>query len=469
MAALRAWLAKSGCSAVVAVLVASSDCALAQTPSTLRVTVRDETQAALIHAVVTLIAPTGAQGQVLVDESGNATFGGLVPGIYQVRVEAEGFQGYTVPFTVKRGANTAIATLTVAIREEVLVKEQSAAERRDNGFTTVLTADDIAGLSDDPDEMADQLMQMAGPGAQIFIDGFRGGRLPPKDQIQQIRFQTNSFAAEYHEAGMVRIEVITKPGVGNWRGNFNFGFRDESLNATNAFATERSPEQQKRFMFNFQGPHREGQDQPRDHGGRQHVVRRADHRRADADGRNQRSDPAPGRRRQRERADRAGHRPDQQPARGVCAPQQLAPQPGRRRLRSPRARLRERDHQRHAARAQHADHRQEAVQRTPCRAVAIRADADLVVERADGPRARCVHLRRRRAVGRARRAAVHRGAELRLHDRQAHAARRRRSSRAAGGTARPRPTPTARSRSRACTTSKRARRARFSVASATPT
>ena len=34
----------------------------------------------------------------------------------------------------------------------------------------------------------------------------------------------------------------------------NFGFRDESLNARNAFAPVRGPEQQKRFMVNFQGP-----------------------------------------------------------------------------------------------------------------------------------------------------------------------------------------------------------------------
>ena len=65
--------------------------------------------------------------QALVDESGNANFGGLMPGVYQVRVEAEGFQGYTVPFTVKRGANNAVATLVVAIREEVL---REGAERR---------------------------------------------------------------------------------------------------------------------------------------------------------------------------------------------------------------------------------------------------------------------------------------------------------------------------------------------------
>ena len=42
--------------------------------------------------------------------------------------------------------------------------------------------------------------------------------------------------------------------MGGWRGNFNFGFRDESMNARNAFATERAPEQHKRFMFTSQGP-----------------------------------------------------------------------------------------------------------------------------------------------------------------------------------------------------------------------
>ena len=132
-------------------------------------------------------------------------------------------------------------------------------------------------------------MQMAGPGAQIFVDGFRGGRLPPKDQIQQIRFHTNSYAAEYHEAGMVRVEVITKPGMGGWRGNFNFGFRDESLNASNAFAAERSPEQLKRFMVNFQGPIAKGKTGIAVSVDGNMRVRRADDRGADADRRDPRS------------------------------------------------------------------------------------------------------------------------------------------------------------------------------------
>jgi hypothetical protein len=228
--------------------------AFAQAQSTVRITVRDETEAALIHATVTLTDAAGVPRQVLVDESGVATFTGLVPGTYQIAVEAEGFQGFSGAVAVRRGTNAAIATLTVAFREQVEVTEISAADRRDNGFSTTLSREQIDALSDDPEEMAEQLRQMAGPGAQLFIDGFRGGRLPPKDQIQQIRFNTNSYSAEYHEAGMVRIEVITRPGMGNWRGTMNFGFRDESMNATNKFATNQSPEQQKRFMFNMQGP-----------------------------------------------------------------------------------------------------------------------------------------------------------------------------------------------------------------------
>jgi hypothetical protein len=239
---------------VLAWCVALPAAAHAQGNASLRVTVRDETEAALIHATVTVTDASGVPRQVLVDESGVATFTGLTPGTQQISVEASGFQTFTGPINLRRGNNTAIATLIVALREEVQVTEISAESRRDNGFSTTLSREDIDALSDDPDEMAEQLRQMAGPGAQIFIDGFRGGRLPPKDQIQQIRFNTNSYSAEYHEAGMVRIEVITKPGMGNWRGMMNFGFRDESLNATNKFATSRGPEQQKRFMFNAQGP-----------------------------------------------------------------------------------------------------------------------------------------------------------------------------------------------------------------------
>lgn len=223
--------------------------------STLRVTVLDQTDATLITAQVSIVDARGVEQTAVVDGSGVAEFRNLDPGVYQVRASAESFRAISTPFTVRRGDNRTTLRLVLAtIEQAVIVEEKDAASSRDNGFTQTLTQEEIDSLPDDPDEMAEELMRMAGPGAQIFVNGFRGGRLPPKDQIQQIRFHTNSYSAQYHESGMVRVEVITRPGLGGWRGHTNFGFRDESLNATNAFAKTKGPEQMRRYMVNFQGP-----------------------------------------------------------------------------------------------------------------------------------------------------------------------------------------------------------------------
>ncbi|MGE3276548.1 MAG: carboxypeptidase regulatory-like domain-containing protein [Vicinamibacterales bacterium] len=243
---------------VLAWLAAVPTALLAQQAATLAVVVQDETQARLIHAEVTIVDLMGVERTVSVDDHGVATFRNVAPGTYQVLAVSSGFQATAISVDVARGTNEATVQLPVAIEEEVAVEGTDASARRDNGFSQTLTPEEIEALSDDPDEMADELAQMAGPGAQIFVDGFRGGRLPPKDQIQSIRFQRNSFAAEYHDAGMVRVEIITRPGFGNWRGRFNFGFRDESLNARDAFAPITGPEQQKRYMFNFNGPIQQG-------------------------------------------------------------------------------------------------------------------------------------------------------------------------------------------------------------------
>lgn len=228
--------------------------ALAQSTASVRVTVIDETRAVLPGALVVLVGDDGVEHTLQVDETGVATGTNLKPGTYTIGATYPGFRPSTASLQLRRGQNQTTLTLVVAIQESVSVSETDPTERRDNGFTTTLTQEEIDGLSDDPDEMAEQLAQMAGPGAQIFVDGFRGGRLPPKDQIQQIRFRSNSFAAEYHDAGMVRIEVITKPGMGDWRSRITFGFRDTSLNARNAFAETRPPEQVKRVQVSSQGP-----------------------------------------------------------------------------------------------------------------------------------------------------------------------------------------------------------------------
>ena len=128
-------------------------------------------------------------------------------------------------------------------------------DRSGNSLTTTLEASDIEELSDDPDELQAQLEALTGGAGAVFqVDGFRGGRLPTKDQIRQIRFRTNSFSADNHEAGRVQVEIITRAGLTEWNGNANMGFRSDVLNARNSFAQTQTPEQFRRFTTGLRGP-----------------------------------------------------------------------------------------------------------------------------------------------------------------------------------------------------------------------
>ena len=125
---------------------------------------------------------------------------------------------------------------------------------RGDAFASVLGPEAINELPDDPDEMERELKEMAGPGAVMRVNGFRGGKLPPKDQIAQIRFHRNMFAADTHEAGFISVDIITKPGLENWKGATNAGFRDSAFNARNAFAPAKGDERNQRYSFSLSGP-----------------------------------------------------------------------------------------------------------------------------------------------------------------------------------------------------------------------
>ena len=132
-------------------------------------------------------------------------------------------------------------------------KSTVASDPNNDRFNTVLSKDQINALPDDPDEMERVLKEMAGPGATIRVDGFRGGKLPPKSQIRSIRFSRDAYAAENHMAGMVFVDIVTQPGIGPLRGSIDFLFRDDSLNARNAFQPEKGPEQTQQYTFNLSG------------------------------------------------------------------------------------------------------------------------------------------------------------------------------------------------------------------------
>ena len=247
----------------VAVLAIASGQARAQRSGTgessVKVVIVDPAGAAIPGAQVRLGPQLDKAQAIQTDTHGEANFTKLSPGLYRLRVEAKGFELLERSNVVLRaGQNHFEVHLEISkVREETIVqqdKREAQTDLRGNAFTTVLTAEQIAQLPDDPEEFEAAIRQMAGPGAVFRVNGFRGGKLPPKSQIREIRFRLDPFAAENHEASFININVTTKPGINNWHGSFNAGFRDESLNARNAFAPVRGAEQFRRFGLDLSGP-----------------------------------------------------------------------------------------------------------------------------------------------------------------------------------------------------------------------
>jgi hypothetical protein len=238
---------------VLAVLVTAP--AFAQERASLRITIVDQTRAAIVGAAVRVTLSNGAAVDLTSNDHGQAVLADLPIGSAEIRIESPGFAPHELQVNLRRGHNNRTATLRLAsLQEELVVTDRDSGGRRETAFTSTLSEEDLAGLPDDPDEFEEALRQMAGGDAVFQVNGFRGGRLPPKNQIRQVRFRANAYAAENHEAAHTFIDIITKPGMNGWSGNANVGLRDDVLNARNAFAHTRTPEQFRRFSGTLSGP-----------------------------------------------------------------------------------------------------------------------------------------------------------------------------------------------------------------------
>jgi len=230
---------------------------------TLRVVVRDPSGAVIPNAAVVVKGAEAATQDVVVpavssDGQGVATAVNVPIGRYTVAVSFPGFEGRTIPdVRVRAGDNRREVTLPIEkVAESVAVGRDAATAASDpksERFGNVLSKAQIEALPDDPDEMEKVLNEMAGPGATIRVDGFRGGKLPPKSQIRSIRFSSAMFGAENHSAGHTFVDIATQPGLGPMRGSMDFSFRDDSLNARNAFQSEKGPEQTQQYTLNLSG------------------------------------------------------------------------------------------------------------------------------------------------------------------------------------------------------------------------
>src|SRR4029079_10118613 len=72
--------------------------------------------------------------------------------------------------------------------------------------------------------------------------------------VQEVRINQDPYSARYYWPGRGQMEVITKSAADKYHGQFNFSFRDNTLNAQNALAPSKPYEQRRIFEGHITGP-----------------------------------------------------------------------------------------------------------------------------------------------------------------------------------------------------------------------
>jgi len=219
----------------------------AVTTGTLRGHIVDQTGALIPGAQVTVTNSAGAAVKdTTADSSGSYAVSGLAPGGYIIKATYDGFAPFSSPTIQLLAGQSKRIDVSMAVevaQQSVTVTDDSPqvnVEAGGNANAIVLKGKDLDALSDDPDELSNELTALAGPsagpnGGQIYIDGFSGGQLPPKSAIREIRINQNPFSAEYDRLGYGRIEILTKPGTDKLHGQGFIQGNDKSLNTGNPF------------------------------------------------------------------------------------------------------------------------------------------------------------------------------------------------------------------------------------------
>ncbi|HEV2272546.1 MAG TPA: carboxypeptidase regulatory-like domain-containing protein [Acidobacteriaceae bacterium] len=224
----------------------------------------DPSGARIPRASVTISSPGGTASTTQSGDDGHYSFPKVAPGTYSIGVSAEGF-ALAQPESVQIQPGKTVQhdlSLSIAVeQQQVTISDQGSTldTSPDNNVSAiVIKGKDLDALSDDPDEMQDELNALAGPaagpnGGQIYIDGFTGGQLPPKSSIREIRVNQNPFSAEFDKLGYGRIEILTKPGTDKLHGMLMTNGNDSSFNSLNTFVKSEPPYYSTFFLGNVGG------------------------------------------------------------------------------------------------------------------------------------------------------------------------------------------------------------------------
>jgi hypothetical protein len=286
----RAWRFTFATSAFWMVLLFLPALAFSQSAE-LRGAVTDSTGGVLPGVTVTIRnEATGVQRTVATDDQGSFRVPALQPGPYVIESSLMGFTTdiRKVVLTVGQVADLRVALSVGALEESVQVVGTSAAveiETSKSDLSAVVNQEQLAELpvlnrgfvglaqllpGGGPARTGDSRfgistafggtnvrsmysMQIDGGIMDHPIYGFAIVNVS-QDAVQEFRVLRNQFDAEFSRAGTAVVNVVTRSGTNDLRGQVSYFGRDDKLNAKNAFARTKPPFDSARVSGTLGGP-----------------------------------------------------------------------------------------------------------------------------------------------------------------------------------------------------------------------
>lgn len=238
-------------------------------PATLTGVVRDVSGAVMQAVAVRVFAEGAEEGADPLHETVTDAHGAfavpLAAGVYRVEVSAPAFTTFSRTVTVAPGREPLDVVLDLDLFDmvvDVTPEEDPLGDVTASLSSVTLAGDDLLDLPRTEEDLATYLLMLAGADltgdleedilSHFVIDGFEDGQLPSPDQIAQIVIDPESLRAG--SGGRPRIEIVTRPGTGRWRGSVDAGFADAALNARTPGEVRKEPRQTRDVTVRLDAP-----------------------------------------------------------------------------------------------------------------------------------------------------------------------------------------------------------------------
>jgi carboxypeptidase family protein/TonB-dependent receptor-like protein len=226
----------------------------------------DATGAVLPNAEVVLVGGADVSISTRTDAAGKFRFDAVPRGRYDVRISFEGFQTTTTRVTVGARAPAPLrVTLPLAkVTQEVTVTDRAAevstaaASNSDAVSVDQTMLESLPVFDQDLIAIVSRFLDagsLGNGGVTVVVNGMEVSALRVSaSAVQQIKINQDPYSAEYARPGRGRIEILTKPGSAEYRGEFNAIGRDAAFDATNAFAVTKPADRKRILEGVFGGP-----------------------------------------------------------------------------------------------------------------------------------------------------------------------------------------------------------------------